>query len=108
MAETRVIFQYTLTGKVDKDPVTGKTKRIHGYFEQLEPISDKLVQKFYAAGITKEELVQFLNPPKKIEGRTNLKSQMNIDNSESKSKTKVQVEINSDSDNSVLFDSELL
>lgn len=108
MAETRVLFQYTLTGTVDKDPVTGKTKRIHGYFEQVEPISDKLVQKFYAAGITKEELVQFLNPPKQIEGKTNLESQKNIDVSEDKPKTKVQVEVETGSDDSVLFDSELL
>lgn len=75
MAETKVLFRYTLTGEVDKDE-NGRTKKIHGYFEQVEPISDKLIQKFYIAGITREELEPFINPPKTIKGKTNLKSQM--------------------------------
>ncbi len=108
LAETKVLFRYTLTGEVEKDPKTGKTKRIVGYFEQVEPISDKLVQKFYAAGITKEELQPFLNPPKVIEGKTNLESQKNIDVKEDKPKMKIQTEIKSDKeDESVVFDSEL-
>lgn len=75
-AETRKLFEYVLTGKSDKDPVTGKVTKIYGYFQQTNPLSDKLVQAFYQVGITKEELAEFVNVPPILEGRTNLKSQM--------------------------------
>lgn len=74
LAETRTLFRYKLTGEVSIDEETGK-KKIHGYFEQVEPISEKLIQKFYVAGITREELEPFIYPPKQVEGGTNLKSQ---------------------------------
>lgn len=74
-AETKKLFEYVLTGKSDKDPVTGKVKKIYGYFQQVEPLSEKLVQSFYQVGITKEELYEFVHPQPIREGRTNLKSQ---------------------------------
>ena len=69
------MFQFRLTGKADKDPVSGKVLKIHGYYEQLNPISDDLVQSFYQVGITKSEIEKFINVPKRIEGRSNLPSQ---------------------------------
>lgn len=74
-AETKKLFEYVLTGKSDKDPVTGKVKKIYGYFQQVEPLSDKLVQAFYQVGITKEELDEFVHPRPVREGKTNLPSQ---------------------------------
>lgn len=73
-AETRVLFRYRLTGKVDKDEF-GKLKHIHGYFEQVNPISDSLIQKFFSAGISIDELSDFINIPKQIDGSSNLVSQ---------------------------------
>ena len=75
-AETRKLFEYVLTGKSDKDPITGKVKKIYGYFQQTNPLSEKLVQSFYQVGITKEELEEFVNVPPIIPGKSNLKSQM--------------------------------
>lgn len=75
LAETKVLFRYKLTGKVDKDE-TGRVKKIYGYFEQDEAISEGLVQKFYSAGITRDELEEFITPIPKNEGRTNLPSQI--------------------------------
>lgn len=73
-AETRVLFRYRLTGKVDKDEF-GKLKHIQGYFEQVNPISDSLLQKFFSAGISIDELSDFINVPKQIDGSSNLVSQ---------------------------------
>lgn len=73
-AETRVLFRYRLTGKVDKDEF-GKLKHIHGYFEQVNPISDSLIQKFFSAGISIDELSDFINVPEQINGSSNLVSQ---------------------------------
>lgn len=73
-AETRVIFRYNLTGKVDKD-ADGKILKIHGYFEQVNPISDSLVQKFYVAGISREELLDYIGEVTRVEGESNLESQ---------------------------------
>ena len=75
-AETRKLFEYVLTGESDKDPITGKVKKIYGYFQQTNPLSEKLVQSFYQVGITKEELEEFVNVPPIIPGKSNLKSQM--------------------------------
>lgn len=74
-AETRVLFRYKLTGEVDKDE-NGKIKHIHGYFEQVNPISESLVQKFFSAGISRDELKAFIDVPEQIKGKTNLASQM--------------------------------
>lgn len=73
-AETRVLFRYKLTGKVDKD-INGKLTKIHGYFEQVNPISDNLIQKFYSVGISREELLPFIEVPDICEGKSNIKSQ---------------------------------
>lgn len=74
-AETKVLFRYVLTGQVDKD-ANGKTTKIHGYFEQVSAISPELTQRFYMAGISKEELAPFLNPREQVEGGTNLPSEI--------------------------------
>ena len=79
LAETKILFRFVLTGEVDKDPKTGKTELIHGYFEQVSPISDKLVQKFYAAGISKDELLEFMTARETIDGATNLPSQIELE-----------------------------
>lgn len=73
-AETRVLFRFKKTGEVDKDEF-GNTLKVHGYFEQVSPMSERLVQKFYSAGISRNEIVQFLNVPEIIEGQSNLASQ---------------------------------
>ena len=70
------LFEFKLTGETDKDPETGKIKKIHGYFQQVSPISEKLVQLFYSVGITREEIRQYIDVPPVREGRTNLPSQM--------------------------------
>lgn len=86
-AETVPLFKFTLTGKSDKDSDTGKIKKIYGYYEQLNPISDDLVQSFYQVGITKEEINKFINVPPRVEGRSNLPSQQYLysDNKSSQS-----------------------
>ena len=43
-AETKTIFEFKLTGDTVKDPNTGKVEKIFGYFQQVEPISEKLVR----------------------------------------------------------------
>ena len=73
-AETKILFQYKLTGKADKD-ADGKVLKIYGYFEQVNPISERLQQRFYEVGITKDEIAKFLTAPDIIEGRSNLPSQ---------------------------------
>lgn len=79
-AETTTLFEFKLTGDTEKDPKTGKVKEIFGYFQQVNPISEKLVQSFYSVGITKEELAPYINPPTVIEGRSNLASQVDAEN----------------------------
>ena len=64
-----------MTGDSEKYPNSNKIKKIYGYFQQVNPISDKLVQYFYSVGVTKQELEPYTNPPKVIPGRSNLKSQ---------------------------------
>lgn len=59
-AETRVLFRYRLTGEMIRDPETGKLKKIEGVFEQVNPISEELKQKFFEAGISLDELKPFL------------------------------------------------
>ena len=74
-AETRVLFEYIMTGHASKYPHTGKIKEIFGYFQQVNPISEKLVQSFFSVGITREELKKYIEVPPVIEGRSNLASQ---------------------------------
>lgn len=74
-AETRVLFRYKLTGEVDYDEY-GKPIKIYGYFEQVNPISDSLVEKFYSAGISKEALADFTHEVTLLDGKSNLPSQM--------------------------------
>lgn len=78
-AETHTLFEFKLTGDTEKDPVTGRPKEIFGYFQQVEPISEKLVQSFYSVGITKEELEPYTHPYKVKEGRSNLPSQEEVE-----------------------------
>lgn len=78
--ETRVLFRYKLTGEVDKDE-NGRVKKIHGYFEQVNPISEELVQKFFTAGISRDELKNFVTAPEVLDGRSNLKSQIKKESS---------------------------
>lgn len=74
-AETRTLFEYKLTGKADVD-ANGKVKKIHGYFQQVEPMSEKLLQQFYSVGINKEDIIDYINVPSVLEGRSNLSSQV--------------------------------
>ena len=75
-AVTHKLFEYVLTGEADKDPVTGKVKKIYGYFQQSSPISKKIENAFYTVGITKDEIIDYINVPDIIEGRSNVPSQM--------------------------------
>lgn len=75
-AETKTLFEFKLTGEVDKDPVTGKVKKIHGYFQHVNGISDKLVQLFYSVGITKDEIKNFITAPPVNPDKTNIPSQL--------------------------------
>lgn len=71
--EVNIIFQFNYTGEVEKDPNNPKKiLKIGGYFEQVSPISDRLKKKFYSAGISKEELQEFLVVPERIEGASNI------------------------------------
>lgn len=96
-AETRVLFRYVLTGEVDKDS-TGRVTKIHGYFEQVSPIGNDLVQRFYMAGISRTELKQFLHPADQIEGQTNLPSQIGGIPEEKPVETSMEDTSSSDSD----------
>lgn len=77
-AETTVLFRYTLTGEVEKDE-NGCIKRIYGYFEQVNPISESLADKFYSAGISKKDIEMFLQAPEMLKGRSNLASQRTVE-----------------------------
>lgn len=74
-AESKKLFEFVMSGLSEKDPNTGKVKKIYGYFQQVNPISEKLVQYFYSVGVSKEELTPYTNPPAVIKDRSNLKSQ---------------------------------
>lgn len=74
-AETKTIFEFKLTGDTVKDPNTGKVEKIFGYFQQVEPISEKLVEAFFSVGVTRAELDQYIHPPAQRRGRSNLASQ---------------------------------
>ena len=74
-AETKKLFEFVLTGEADKDPDTGKVTKIHGYFQQSNPISEKLKTAFYTVGITKDEIQEYLEVPPIKKGVSNLRSQ---------------------------------
>lgn len=78
-AETNVLFEFKLTGDSEKDESTGKVKQIYGYFQQVNGISEKLVQAFYSVGITKDEIAAYITPPPLVDGRSNLKSQDEVE-----------------------------
>ena len=78
-AEAKTLFEYKLTGDTKKNPVTGKVEKIYGYFQQVNPISEKLVQAFYSVGITKSELSTYTHPPKLIPNQSNLVSQREVE-----------------------------
>lgn len=78
IAVTKKLFEFVLTGEADKDPVTGKVKKIYGYFQQSNPISEKLMQLFYSVGITKDEIADYITIPEIVEGASNLPSQQNL------------------------------
>lgn len=65
--ETRTLFEFRLSGKVDKDE-NGRTKKIYGEFKQVEALSDNLLREFYTSGIGAEEMFPYtkegLNKPK--------------------------------------------
>lgn len=73
-AVTSVIFRFKLTGETEHDE-NGKLTKIHGYFEQVSPISERLQEKFFSTGISKEEILPYINPPQVLKGETNLESQ---------------------------------
>ena len=77
-AVTTKLFEFVLTGETDKDPETGEIKKIHGYFQQCNKISDKLIKLFYTVGITRNEIQQYIDVPPTIEGKSNLPSQQGI------------------------------
>lgn len=86
LAETNILFRYKLTGKVEKDE-NGKCTKIHGYFEQVSGISEALVQNFYSAGISRDELEEFITPREVIKGKSNLPSQIAKEKELSKQKS---------------------
>lgn len=92
LAETKVLFRFKMTGKVTKDE-KGNVKKIHGYYEQVESISEELIQKFYSAGITRQELEPYINPYPQHEEETNLPSQIKL--KEEKRKKKEESDISS-------------
>lgn len=64
MPEVNTVFQFV--------PVTSDDGQIGGYFEQVNPISSALHRKFNLSGIEAWRLEEFLNPPARIPGRSNL------------------------------------
>ena len=102
-AVTSVLFRYKLTGKVDKDPLTGRVEKIHGYFEQVNPLSEKLVQLFYAAGITREEIQQYLTLPDVRECGSNLKSQIALEQEEKRKEEQKNAELDENANTASLL-----
>lgn len=74
-AETHTIFEFKLTGDTIKNEATGKVEKIFGYFQQVSPISEKLMEAFFSVGVTRQELEPYIHPPEIIENRSNLESQ---------------------------------
>lgn len=73
LPEVNVLFQFTVTGKSIVDPNNKKNVlEVVGYFEQVNPISERLKKKFIIAGINLDELEEFLHAPAIIEGASNM------------------------------------
>lgn len=75
-AVTSVLFRFKMTGEVDRDAETGKLKKIHGYYEQVNPISEGLVNKFFSAGISRDMIERYTKECKVVKGHSNLPSQL--------------------------------
>ena len=56
--ETRTLFEFKLSGKVDRDE-NGRTKKIHGTFQRVEPLSKELLREFYTSGIGADEMFPY-------------------------------------------------
>jgi pilus assembly protein CpaF len=69
-AEVSIIFEFVLTGEMVKD-AKGRDV-MDGYFQQVNPISEKLINKFFFAGVSRADLEEFIHPPKVVEGKTNI------------------------------------
>lgn len=54
------LFEYRLTGKIIENPRNGMPEP-EGYFAQVNPISKKLQEKFFSAGIPLEEIKEFID-----------------------------------------------
>ena len=60
--ETNTLFEFKLSGRVDKDS-TGRTLKIHGNFEQVGTISDRLKKSFFSSGISADDMLKFTGKP---------------------------------------------
>ncbi len=78
-AVASTLFEFVMTGDSEKYPGSNKIKKIYGYFQQVNAISDKLVQYFYSVGVTKQELEPYTHPPKVLPDRSNLASQVEFE-----------------------------
>ena len=63
LPEINMIFKFEVTGESEEDPVSHAVTKIHGEFKYCNPISDKLRDKFYIAGVNKSVLWEFLKNP---------------------------------------------
>lgn len=67
------LFRFVTTGEVDTNPEDeDDVYLVHGYFEQVSPISNKLKKKFNREGISDERLKEFLSVPKLKEHSSNI------------------------------------
>lgn len=60
VVDVNKIAGFEFSGEVKRDPATGKLLEICGQYKDNGKISQKLLQKFYAAGISKEDLADFI------------------------------------------------
>ena len=74
-AETRVLYRFKLEGESIKDE-NGEVLEVKGHFERCNPISERLLDKFYVAGFSKSDLEDFIKPvePLKEEPKVSAKS----------------------------------
>ena len=103
-AVSKVLFEFVMSGDSEIDPVTGKVTKIHGYFQQVNGISEKLIQYFYSVGVTKEELLPYTNPRPVIEGRSNLDSQVEFEKERFKALARIRGTAKTDASEAVAED----
>lgn len=103
-AVSKVLFEFVMSGDSEIDPVTGKVTKIHGYFQQVNGISEKLIQYFYSVGVTKEELLPYTNPRPVIEGRSNLDSQVEFEKERFKALARVRGTAKTDASEAIAED----